>query len=145
MKLNYLGGVQDGVLKLSDRKRFDQDIKQFEGKRIEVTIQKAKKNRSNGQNAFLWGVCYPCAVQGFIDAGNIGVTVDEVHTFFKARFLSNGKDVVIPGSGEMIRLGNTTSTLSTTEMMDYIEQIAKFCAEMLNVVIPEPTPIFSVE
>lgn len=45
-KLTYYGTVSDGRLKLSDRKRYDNEIKNFEGKRIEITVQRAR----NGEN-----------------------------------------------------------------------------------------------
>jgi hypothetical protein len=144
MKLTHYGTVSEGKLKISNRQRFDQDIQQLEGKRVEITIQKAKKSRSSNQNAYLWGIVYPCVVKGFEDVGELGITVDEVHTFLKDRFLTNGKSVIAPGTGEVFQLGNTTTTLSTSEMMDYIAQIQKFAAEMLGVVIPDPMPLMPV-
>lgn len=142
MKLLHTGTVSDGRLIISNRKRFDEDVKQFEGKRVEVVISKANKRRSNDQNAYYHGVVLPCALQGLIDAGHTGLTVDDVHEFFKGRFLSRGKEIILPKSGEVITVSKTTTILSTTEMMEYINEIARFCAEMLNVVIPEPMEIF---
>lgn len=142
MKLLHTGTVSDGRLILSNRKRFDLDITQFEGKRVEVVISKANKRRSNPQNAYYHAVVLPCALQGLIDAGHTGLDVDDVHEFFKGRFLSKGKDIIIPKSGEVVTISKTTTILSTTEMMDYINEIGRFCAEMLNTVIPEPMEIF---
>lgn len=143
MKLLHLGTVSDGRLKLSDRKRFDTDIKQFEGKRVEVVISKANKRRSNEQNRYYWGLVLPCAVQGFRDAGHDGITIDDAHRFFKERFLTEGVEIASPKTGEIITISKTTTVLSTTGMMDYTDQIAQFCAEFLGVVIPEPMPIFN--
>jgi len=142
LKLLCTGTVSDGQLKLSDRKRFDTDIKQFEGKRVEVVVSKLNKRKSNEQNRYLWGVVYPCALRGLEDAGHSGLDLNDVHEFFKGRFLSKGKEIIIPKSGEVITVSKTTTILSTTEMMDYINEIARFCAEMLNTVIPEPMEIF---
>lgn len=142
MKLLCTGTVSDGRLILSNRKRFDEDIKQFEGKRVEVVISKANKRKSNEQNRYLWGVVYPCALRGFQDAGHSGLDVDDIHEYFKGQYLSKGKDISNPKTGETITVSKTTTILSTTEMMDYINEIARFCAEMLNVVIPEPMEIF---
>lgn len=144
-KITAFGGVEDGKLKLSYRKQFDQDIKLFEGKRVEITIRKAKKIRTNPQNAWYWGCIIPAVLQGLTDVGNAGLTSDEVHHFLKDRFLPDGKTILIPESGEQIVISKTTTTLSTTEMMDYTNQIIQFAAEMLNVVIPDPTPLFSNE
>ena len=142
-KLLALGNISDGKLIISNRRQFDADLKQWEGKRVELTIQKAKKSRSLQQNAFYYAVVLPVALKGFIDAGNLGITKDDVHEFMKSRFLKEGKEIIIPKSGQTFTVSKTTTTLSTTEFMDYIEQIAQFCSEWLGVVIPEPTPLFA--
>ena len=144
MKLSYLGTVSDGRLKLSERKQFDKDLIQFEGKRIELTLAKAKKSRSNNQNRYYWGLVLPCAVAGFRDAGNDTVTIEDAHDFFKGRFLTEGKQIIIPRTGEVFTVSKSTTVISTTEMMTYTEQIARFCAEMLNVIIPEPSPLWDI-
>lgn len=142
-KVTAFGGVESGKLKLSLRKQFDKDIRQFEGKRVQLTIQKAKKIRSNNQNAYLWGSVYVEAAHGFVDAGNIGFTPNDAHHFFRDRFKPSFKDVVIPKSGEVVKLA-TTTTASTTELMTYIEQISLFCAEWLGVAISPPSEILSL-
>lgn len=142
MKLLVTGSVSDGRLILTNRKRFDEDVKQFEGKRVEVVISKLNKRKSNNQNAFLWGVVYPCALRGFQDAGHSGLNNDDMHEYFKERFLTKGKDIIHPLTGEVKTIAKTTTILSTTEMMEYIEEIARFCAEYLNTIIPEPTPLW---
>lgn len=142
-KITAYGGVELGVLKLSHRRQFEQDIKQFEGKRVQLTIQKAKKIRSNNQNAWYWSQILPAVLYGLTEAGNDGLTIDEVHSFLKNRFIPEGKSIIIPKSGEQIQISKTTTTLSTTEMMDYCDAIIRFSAEFLNTVIPDPTPLFS--
>ncbi len=144
MKLLYLATVDSGRLKISNRKQFDDDLKQFEGKRVELVLSKANKRRSNDQNGFYWAVVIPVAHKGMIDAGYLGMTRDDVHKFFKDEFLAEGIEIVNPNTGQVKTINKTTTVLSTTQMMDYIEQIAQFCAEWLNVVIPEPTPIWNV-
>jgi hypothetical protein len=144
-KLTYYGSVENGTLKLSERKRFDSDLKLFEGQRVEVTVEKKKKTRSLEQNKYLWGVVYPCALHGFLEAGNEGISVDDVHNFFKERHLPKGKEIVIPKTGEVVTVSKSTTMLSTTEMMHYVEMIAKDCAEFFGIVIPEPMPLMPIE
>lgn len=138
LRLTYYGSVRDGVLKVSHRKRLDEEVKAFEGKRVEITIQRAKKSKSLQQGRYLWGCVYEYALQGFKDLGHQDLTKEDVHFFFKGRFLSNGKEVVDPSTGEVKRLENTTTDLTTTEMLEYIAQIVQFCAEFLSVVVPDP-------
>ena len=144
IKLTYYGTVNEGVLKLSDRKRFDNELRNFEGKRIELVVQRAVKKRSNEQNRYLWGVVYPCALQGFSDAGHDGLVIEDVHDFFKNRFVNEGIDITNEISGETIRIHRTTTNLSTNGMMEYIDKIIRFCAEFLNVAIPDPMPLMPI-
>ena len=137
MKLTYFGQVESGQLKLSNRKQFDKDLTQYEGKRVQIELSRAVKKRSTSQNAYYWAVVIPIAKQGLEDAGNQGLTDDLVHDFFKAKYLERIRDIVIPKTGEVFQ-AKTTTDLTTTEMMTYIESIAQFCAEFLNVIIPEP-------
>lgn len=138
-RLTYFATFENGSLKISDRTRFANELTKFyEGKRIEITVQKAKKKKSNEQNRYLFGCVYEYALQGLKDAGNVGLTIEDIHDFFKDRFLSEGKQIVIPETGETKIVAKSTKNLSTTEMCLYIEEIAKFCAEMLNTEIPAP-------
>lgn len=142
MKFVYKGTVKDGKLIISNRKLFESDIKQHkEGEELDLTIEKHKKKRSTPQNSYLWGVVYPTALHGFLELGNIGTTIDDVHEFFKDRFLSNGKELTL-NNGETFNIAKTTTTLSTTEFMTYVAEIVKFCAEYLGCVVPDPMPLF---
>lgn len=142
LKLTYFATVNEGRLKISNRKQFDNDIKSFEGKRVEICIKKAKKTRSNNQNAYYWGIVIPYVLNGLTDLGNSGITTDLVHSFLKDRFIQEGTDIVIPKTGEAIKM-KTTTTLSTTQMMGYIADIQQFSAEILGVVIPDPMPLWN--
>ena len=144
MKITALGTVDDGILKISNRKQFDQDIKQYEGKRVEMVIQVAKKRRSLNQNAYLWSTVYPCMVHGFKEIGHERIDVEVVHKFCKDRWLDEPEKIVSPHTGEEITLTKTTTNLTTSQMMDYTESIKRFAAEFLGINIPDPTPIFSI-
>ncbi len=139
LKLTYFGGVSDGILKMP--KEFREQVKVFEGKRVEVTVKRVKKNRSNEQNSYYWGVVIPVVMSGLRDIGYDGLTSSEVHDFLKNKFAINGREIINPNTGEVAKINKTTTTMSTTEMMDYIEQVTRFAAEWLNIEIPSPMPI----
>ena len=146
-KLHFVGGVENGKLKLSNRKDFDLMLTQFEGKRIEGYIWRQRKRRSNNQNAYLFGVVYPILVQGFKDMGHENVSINDVHEWAKEKFRDeeDEKQIVSTLTGEVIRMRNTTTKFTTTRMMGYIASIQKWAAEFLGVSIPDPTPLFSIE
>jgi hypothetical protein len=58
---------------------------------------------------------------------------DETHFFLKQKF----NPVQIPGNGGlMIEVPGTTTQLNKIEFSEYIERIAQWAVEYLNVVIP---------
>ena len=67
MKYEIRSNVENGILKRNRNLLIDA-IKSFEGQNVIVTIEKAKKKRSNPQNSFYWGVCLPIIQYGFKDA-----------------------------------------------------------------------------
>jgi hypothetical protein len=134
MKLTYFGTVNQGVLRITNRKRFDSDLQNFEGKQVELTLTKKSKKRSLMQNNSYWGYMIPMIKDGLkamgIESGEI-----EIHEFLKGRF--NNKQVVNP-DGLFIELPLSTTTLTTTEFMAYFASIQQWAAEFLNIQIPDP-------
>lgn len=136
IKLEYQGKVTNGVLNVVHRKRMAEDIKQFEGKHVMITIAKKKRKRSNPQNKFYWGVVIPMVKQGLRDAGYPIMGNDKVHDYLKLEFL---RDIVASEeTGDMITVIKSTTELSTSEFMDFIAQLQQWASEFLNIYIPDP-------
>ncbi len=134
----YIGEVNDwGKLDHKVSAQIKSGLEQFKGKRVQIELKQAKKGRSASQNSYLWGVVYPHAMEGMKQLGNEGLSIELIHAFFKEKFLERWRDIVIPTTGEVFKV-KTTTDLTTTEMIGYIEEIARWCAEYLNVIIPEP-------
>lgn len=141
-KLTYTGPVDDqGRIDLPKRAR-KEIADSFAGKRVEVVIKRARKQRSNAQNAYYWGVVVPFVLRGFIELGNSlteGNPDDHelIHEFLKAKFLRNGAEIV-DADGLVHELPGSTTKTTTVEFMEYLDRIINFAAESLNVVIPPP-------
>lgn len=137
-KLTFPGHVDEQGKLHIDRQRFANDVRQFAGKEITLTIAKRSKRRSDSQNAYLWAVVYPCVLQGLIDVGyDIEPNDTELaHEWCKKEFLQNRKIEKKDVPGEFITIPSSTAGLSTEEFSQYIERIGQFAAEYLNVVIP---------
>jgi hypothetical protein len=138
MKLTYHGRIVQGNIQFVHALRMQEELSTWDGKPVVVTVEKRKSKRSSQQNRYLWGVLYAAAREAFIDAGNYGISVEDIHDFFKSRYLRNGQEVVIPKTGEVLDMPPSTTKLSTGEMMEYIMEIQKFLAEYFSVVIPDP-------
>lgn len=142
-KINYAKVDKLGGLEI-DRERFRNDLLEFAGKDITLTISKVSKSRSNNQNRYLWAVVYPYFLKGLID---VGYDLEEndtetIHEFCKKEFLEArkiGKKDVQNSFGETISMPASTTRLSTEEFNKYIERISQFAAEYLSVTIPAPT------
>jgi hypothetical protein len=106
----------------------------YEGKEIEVTLKKARSKRSDNQNRYYWGVVVEIVRQGLRDLGH-RLDKDEVHYFLREKF--NYKELVNEGTGESVKIPQSTTVMTKTEFGEYIEQIAQWSAEFLNVTIPE--------
>lgn len=95
-----------------------------------VSITPTKK-RTTDQNAYYWGIVVPMVHEGLRDMGYDEVkTKEDAHLVLRSLFLK--KHI---GELELVR---STTELKTTEFSTYLEEIGKWAAEYLNVVIPAP-------
>lgn len=100
----------------------------------EVTVRRHKSVRTSEQNRYLWGVVYPCMLEGLQDAGWELTDVEEVHEYMKSVFL--GRKVLNRSTGEVLSLGESTRDLSRAEFVAYVEKLREFSSEYLHVCIP---------
>jgi hypothetical protein len=136
-KITYFGEVSDNVLKIHNRKAFIEDIKQFNEKRVQITIEQKRSKRSNDQNRYYWGVVVSSIAFGLRDAGYVIGSNDEVHEFMKDRFLPK-REIVNTLTGEILTMPASTTLLNKMQMADYIAEIQQFSIEFLGVEIPAP-------
>lgn len=102
-------------------------------------FKKPRKMRSNGQNSYYHGIVIPEVLEGLITAGfePESLNHDIVHDMLRHKFLT--EDLPSPEfSGEFISIVRSTTSLTTTEFMSYIEAIQRWSAEFLNHIIPSP-------
>lgn len=140
MKLKYTAKAESGALKIQNRKGLVDDLRQLEGKVLTLTIERKRNSRSNQQNRYYWGCVVPIVKEGLIDMGwerdKIGSS-DQVHELLKHLFCKK-IDLINEVTGEVIEMPPTTTELTTTGMMDYIEDIQRWATEFLGIHIPDP-------
>ena len=135
MKYEIRTNVINGNLKRNRNLILDA-LNSFEGQEITITLQKAKKRRSNPQNSFYHAVCVPIMQQCLKDAGYL-MTLEQTHEMLKLRFLKESI-LVNEQTAEYIERIKSTTELSTIEFMEYILDIQKFAIEYFNTEIPNP-------
>ena len=102
-----------------------------------MKVEKLKKNRSNQQSRYYWGVVCQIVKDGLKHNGYDEINTPELaHECLKMLFLK--KSMPNMETGEVIEFTGSTTDLSTVEFNEYIEKILKWAAEYLNVIIPLP-------
>lgn len=132
-KIEYTGTVDElGTLKIINRRQFDESLKSFAGKEVEIIVQRKKSRRSDPQNKYYWAVVVTECQQGFRELGN-DWSKEQVHDFLKTNY--NYREVVNESTGEVLRYPLSTARLTKSEFSEMIEKIIRFAAEYLNVQI----------
>lgn len=100
-----------------------------------VEVTEWKKPRTGQQNKFLWGVCYPCILEGGGEALR-GWTRDDLHDYFLGECF--GWETLEGFGRKRLRPLRRSSALNKQEFSDYLLFLETKCLEM-GIVIPEPT------
>lgn len=127
-KLEYNGYVRGGVMFIRNRKDFENGVKRFEGKEVDIVVQKKRMVRSIQQNRLWW-------LYVTIIAESLGYEKDEMHDVLKFKFLK--RERVIEKTGEIIPYLESTTRLSRSEFSEVVESVIRWAAEM-NIILPEP-------
>ena len=135
MKHTITTEVKNGKL-TRNRKLIMDVIASFDGKVIEITIQKKRKQRSNPQNRFYWGVIIPIWRNLLLNEWGEVHTNESTHEFLKMNFGYNER--VDENTGEIFRSPRSTTENSTVEMEEYHEVLRQKAFEMFEAVIPLP-------
>jgi hypothetical protein len=128
MKLTYFGKVENGKLNLRNRKQLAEELKQFEGKDVEITIERKRSKRSDNQNRYWWA-CMTLLSKHF------GYTKNEMHEIAKYMFLKGEK--VNETTGEIFEYLRSSTELTKTEFASMTDNLIRWAAEH-GVVLPLP-------
>lgn len=134
MKAKVSSEIRNG--KMVNKKARDQLVRilhEFEGKTVEITVDKQKKSRSNPQNRYYWSIV-AIARELINQAGNCW-TGGEIHEYFKAEFLREESHI---GEGILVNRVRSTTELSTEEMNEYIDRVREWIREYFNYAVPDP-------
>jgi len=129
MKLTYYSNVKDGKLQKNVSLQIAEEIKHFEGKRVEITIEKLKSTRSNQQNRLWW-------LYVTIIAKEIGYDKSEMHEILKFKFLK--KEKVDEKTGEVFEYIGSTAKLNKTDFADMVNDLIRYAAETFDIILPLP-------
>ena len=124
-KLTILDYVKESI------KRYCLTLK---GKEVDIIIRKHRKNRTNDQNNYYFGVVLPILAEYF---GHDNI--ENMHEEMKELF-NPIESKVKPGK----KIGGSTAKMSTEEFMasetSYVERICRWAATEYSIYIPPPDP-----
>lgn len=124
--------VNKGKVQFQDLHLFNQDLANYEGKEAYITIKPYRKNRSDNQNRYYWGVVIK------ILADEFGFEPDEMHEVLKQKFLVSEKLRI--GKEEFV-VTKPSHDRDTVEFEEYLSKIRTWASVDLGVAIPLPNDI----
>ena len=118
-------------------------FKSFEGKELTLILKPFRKQRSNSQNRYYWGLVIPIWQKILKDEWGDFYSKEETHEFLK--YNCNYIEKVVEETGEIIRLSKSTKENSTTEQEELHTQARNLAFEMFNITIPLPNEQIEIE
>ena len=135
MKVEVTTSIQNGLFKRNRNIVLDA-IKSFNGFDVVLTIAKAKKKRSNNQNAYYWGLLIPLTQNAIKTEWGEIWSKEKTHDFYKLHF--NYIEKVNETTSEVIKIPKSTTDNTTTQQEEYHAQIREFLKDWFNVTAPLP-------
>ena len=126
--------IEDGKLVLHSRKRFDQDLKDCKNCEVIVTVKK-RGTKSQAQLGYLFGCCYKECQLRFFDLGH-RLTIDEIHTFFKSKFLSIplcDKDGTV-----IAEFPGSIADMNKDQLCEFTDRVREYASTVMDLVILDP-------
>lgn len=107
----------------------DRSVRYLKNGRYEVTVKEKKKKRSVAQNHLMW-MWFACISQ------ETGQPIQDIHDWYCLRFLP--RDITDVATGQMVRVGGHTSTLSTEAFTEFLNQVQADASTELGIALPTP-------
>jgi hypothetical protein len=134
------------IEKIHNKRAFDVELQQFKGKSIRIEISKWTKKRTLPQLRYYRGSLLLQVIDALVENGypRHELNPDVVHLMLKQKFLK--KTIVSEETGDCIEIIGSTKDLTTVGMMEYIDDIVRYCAEMLNyqVILPNEQAMMNI-
>jgi hypothetical protein len=130
--IKFFGIVKGGRVYLDNQDQYEAHLHTLDEKRIELIVQKEQKERTNQQSKYLFGVVYQLISE------ETGYSKEEVHEMMKSIYLKDNKVV----NNKRYTVIRSTSSLTTVEMVEYIENIKRWSSSELGLNIPDSNEFF---
>lgn len=141
--LELYGHIDDaGVLHIHNRDRLLEWARHYPGKNVVVKFERKGSKRTSPQNRYYWGVVIKEITLRLRDLGHTWLQDDDTHQLMKLKF---NFEQIVSEQGEVLELPKSTATLTTTQFMEYIERVRMWAADFLEINIPDPGQVLTIE
>jgi hypothetical protein len=128
-ELSTLGHIEGGVLKIHNRKEFQESLGLFNDCRVMVVVKKIYRQRTTLENAYYFGYIIEVVRECIREAWGKEISKETAHFLLKEN--CNFDEIVLDG-GEIKRIPKETHVLSTVEFEEYLERCRKWIYEYFN-------------
>lgn len=125
--MKHLATIIHGQLVFSDKVKLDNHLQEYENESVTVSITK-NIPRSMNMNKYYWSVVVK------IPAEELGYDKEEMHEVFKDKFLYKKEFI----NDEWIKIKLSTTKITNSQMIEYIDRIKRFCTQEFGIYIPDP-------
>jgi hypothetical protein len=107
----------------------DKSVKWLTNGRHTLEIKRSVKKRSLAQNKLMW-LWFACI------ESETGQYAQDIHDYYCMKFLP--KEIADLKTGEMVRVGGHTSTLTSEAFTDFLNKVQADAATELGITLPVP-------
>ncbi len=142
MKTEFYSTITDGKMQRNTARNIAEFVKQFEGKRIIISIEKLKSTRSSRHNRYIH-LLFTIFTKELNELGN-EFHMEEIKELCKTKFSTI--DVINKDTGEIIgQRIKGTHEMGKGEMVEFIDNIIRWAADMFHIVLPFPSEQLNIE
>lgn len=136
MKIDLYSDVKEGNLQMNVRKLIAEKLPSFNGKRVQIIIQRAKVKRSDKQNRYYWGCVIKEQQDCFFERWGERYDAEQIHDWNKANIWYEEK--TNEETGETFKIPGSSTKVSKAEFEERLEKLRKFFYTSFDWIIPLP-------
>jgi len=148
-EVSTYGNIKDGILMMSRKTDFDDNVKLLGDCQVKVIVKKLYKKRSTrtynedtgeadgyGQNGYYWYIVVNLFCEGWKEAYGEPISMDKAHSILKNE--CNYTERVNMKTGEILKDPQSTADKTTVEFEEYLDRCRKWIFEWFSIEVPLP-------
>lgn len=132
--IKHYGYVKDGLLYLHNNKLYEDTVKSFEGRDVEVTVEDKFEEKSNSQLGYIFGALWPSCQNTEMFGG---WTKREFKDWIESEFLSRDYIKILNGKNKYIWVTDSLANISKEKASELINELTSFMRDN-DIKVPDP-------